>query len=425
MSADGGQTASASDQFVSGETENDNGSKREWDVHWNRGIRYSLKRDVLVPWRYGTVYQYEEMQLAGKVGARFHIDSATYSEHSLEGVSDETDLRRGRIYTQGNLVAWYPVEYKLEFGFVEDDFFFNDNYWWWKEIPFVGSIKLGYIKFPVGLERTESSRDLVFMERAAPVNALAPNFSFGVQFGAPALNDRMTWHLGWYGAGEDDPELGGTTSSLTRTGFRLTGLPILDEAGEDGTSLLHLGLGLGAALSFDDELRMSARPESFFAPSYINTGDFDADDAYLIGVELAGVKGPYSFQGEYLFSSVGSENFGRLGFSGFYLYGSWFPTGEHRQYNKERGVFTQVVPKNPFSVKGGGWGGLELGLRYSFIELNDDKIRGGEMHTIMTGVNWYIDRSVRLRFNYGLASVDNSNDTGWLQILQGRLQLDF
>jgi phosphate-selective porin OprO/OprP len=68
----------------------------------------------------------------------------------------------------------------------------------------------------------------------------------------------------------------------------------------------------------------------------------------LFGGEVAMVSGPLSFQGEYFLLFADSDEADSPGFWGFYLYGSYFITGEHRNYDRSNGVFSGIKPKSDF-----------------------------------------------------------------------------
>ncbi|MEE8260545.1 MAG: porin, partial [Nitrospinaceae bacterium] len=81
----------------------------------------------------------------------------------------------------------------------------------------------------------------------------------------------------------------------------------------------------------------------------------------------------------------------------------------------------------------GGWGALQVALRYSTLDLNDDNsapaYRGGEMDNITLGLNWHLNPNTRFMFNYVHSMVDSgavpSTSAGNLNIFQARFQIDF
>lgn len=105
-------------------------------------------------------------------------------------------------------------------------------------------------------------------------------------------------------------------------------------------------------------------------------------------------------------------------FNGWYVFGSWFVTGEHRRYNAKKGTFKQIRPKSKY-------GALELAVRYSDVDLQDKTVTGGEENDVTPGVNWYLNRYLRFMANYVRvnASPDSSGSNASPDIFQLRAQL--
>jgi phosphate-selective porin OprO/OprP len=72
-------------------------------------------------------------------------------------------------------------------------------------------------------------------------------------------------------------------------------------------------------------------------------------------------------------------------------------TGESRAYRESNATFGPVVPNASWNGHGGG--ALELGVRLSTTNLNDHDVVGGKETNLTVGVNWYLDKSVRLSAN--------------------------
>ena len=136
--------------------------------------------------------------------------------------------------------------------------------------------------------------------------------------------------------------------------------------------------------------------------------------------------GPFSFQGEYLVALTNSPTTGNPRFNGFYLSGSYFLTGEHRNYNRSLGIFTGITPTRDFHLLDEGWGALEMACRFSYVDLNDKGINGGKKSNLTLGRNWYFNEKTRFMFNYIHARVtdrhDPSIDNGRANIFQMRFQ---
>ena len=112
-------------------------------------------------------------------------------------------------------------------------------------------------------------------------------------------------------------------------------------------------------------------------------------------------------------------------FHGWYLEGTWILTGETKPYvaqaiNNEVGAFGNPVPSRPFSLDGDSWGAWELAARYSDTNLNYNPtqlasssrlagITGGDERIITLGINWYMNRNVKLQLNDMIVKVKRSS----------------
>jgi phosphate-selective porin OprO/OprP len=257
------------------------------------------------------------------------------------------------------------------------------------------------------------------MERAMPNEVFVPQRNLGVSIGKPEFNERMSWAVGIFTDVEDDA-VGSVESNYRITG-RITGTPWYEQSDR----LLHLGWSGSFVEPRGEMVRFRARPESHLAPRLVDTGAFSADGQYLMALESALVYGPFSLQGEYFRNWVDRNNFSNPNFGGYYLYGSWFVTGEHRSYKRGSGEFGRVKPKENFSLTDGGMGAWELGVRYSQVDLDDAGISGGDMGAWTGAVNWHLNPNVRLMFNYVFALVDRNGLEGDAHAFQTRFQVDF
>jgi phosphate-selective porin OprO/OprP len=275
----------------------------------------------------------------------------------------------------------------------------------------------------MGLEAVVSGRDLTFMEVAAPVQAFAPGVKAGILAGRPVFDNQATWALGFF-SGSGSVEIGTFSGRATGVG-RVTWLAVDRTDGAGSPELLHLGLSGSVSIGGDASIRYQARPESFLAPFIVDTGDLPVYGAVLVGVEAAVVRGPFSLQSEFFHSSVQAKDGRNLNFGGVYLTGSWFVTGESRPYDRPAGLFGRVVPRRDFSFTGRGLGAVELGARYSHVDLSDGPVDGGVMDLGTLGLTWYWNPYTKMKFNYIVGAVKGGNQSGRLQIFQARVEFDF
>ncbi len=138
------------------------------------------------------------------------------------------------------------------------------------------------------------------------------------------------------------------------------------------------------------------------------------------------VLGPLTIQSEMLAAYIQTDNaaYDNLCFGGWYVQGGYFLTGETRPYNTGGGAFGRVVPKANFQSNGQGWGAWEVAARYSYLDLDDESLdeRMGSVNSVTLGVNWYLNPTTRITFNYvrscfeiGPDGTDNATDVAMMR----------
>jgi phosphate-selective porin OprO/OprP len=80
----------------------------------------------------------------------------------------------------------------------------------------------------------------------------------------------------------------------------------------------------------------------------VDTGTFMADEQHLLGAEAAGVIGPFSLQSEFIYSTLDTEFMGDADLYGWYVFASYFLTGESRPYKTSNGTFDRIRPQSEF-----------------------------------------------------------------------------
>jgi phosphate-selective porin OprO/OprP len=433
------ETNAPADNDTNGTPRNNNAF--HWKFSWQGwdGLHFGLSResrfkdplaDIRARMQGSNSIQFfhlEQMKMTGKIGGKLALDGAAYvTGRDAGGFDPGIELRRARLFARGDCLLVLPVSYQLEIGYIPSQFYIEESYLSFKNLPLIGELKLGQYQAPMGLDVVSSCRDITFMESAAPLQALAPGVNAGFQIGQAILNQRATWKLGFFtdGVGKD---YGDATTDYGRAVLRLTGLPFcqLDSGTGHPTKLLHLGASANILYSASSSVRYQSRPESHLAPYVIDTGDIDAKEALVIGSEAAWINGPFSVQGEFLYSSVIKVNGEIPNFNGFYVSSSWFLTGESQPYDRAEGTFGRVIPKRNFTFGPGGWGAWEIGARYSFVNLDSADVRGGRLSMLMMGVNWHLHPNVKWRFNYGFGHVTGPEPAYNINVFQTRVEMDF
>jgi phosphate-selective porin OprO/OprP len=287
--------------------------------------------------------------------------------------------------------------------------------------PFGGKLAVegGIMDLPYTLDEASSSNDIPFMERAAP-GVVARNIAaddFRSAAGARWYTDTF-----WAGAYATGPTTGaihsassinppGTTEQLgafTRVaGQIVSGKDYSLHIGGDAEWLIHPPHNL---IANTQTLTLSERGELRIDPTtLVSTGAIaGVSGAQVYSAEAAGTYGPLFFQGEYFWYNIDRNAFAplpSLRFQGGYAEAAYVLTGETRLYNPASASYGGIIPANPFSLTGGGWGAWEIAGRYSTIDLNDRVgsaigVAGGRQTIYTLALNWYANRNVRLMFDY-------------------------
>lgn len=359
-----------------------------------------------------------------KLGGRVMTDYAWIDDdRDLDGNGSE--FRRARFFMSGK--AFNDWKYKLQIGYASEEVDIEDAY-----IGYTGfdnvNITLGHHKMPFGLEELTSSKYITFMERGV-ATGFSPSRQNGLSVGTGG--DNWSFKAAAHLEGTDNENDG--RDEDYGYGGRVTFAPIAD-----GQNILHLGAAWhhleyeenGLVNGTFDQQRFRFRPEIHT----INTRPYDtringAEDQDTFGLEAAVVLGSVSLQGEYFMRDVGTTT-DDVDLDGYYVFGSWFLTGESRNYDASSGDFGRVTPNS--IVGQGGTGAWELALRYSEIDLYDTAssvAAFGEEGDITTiGLNWYATSNIRLMANYVNATVEYPGTTQSdddIKAFQVRGQIDF
>lgn len=317
--------------------------------------------------------------------------------------NDGTAFRRARLGVDGT--AFKDFKWRLEADFAGNAVSILDAYLQYAAVkPFV--ITLGQHKAPYGLEANNSDNFNTFIERGQFTNAFGNvGAERRVGLSAQYIKDNFTFTAGFFGDNESSQRANNAVDESWGVNARTTWAPV-NEPGR----IIHLGAstywrtGLKEGNNTKDAIRVNDRPNirvdnGNIADSGVITG---VDNVYYGGVEAAGVWGPVSVVGEYGHLKV--DRFAGLSnpsFDGFYVYGSWFLTGESRTFRE--GNFDRLRPFKDVNIKSGGWGAWELALRYDYLDLEDTPVAarvGNNSESLTLGVNWYLNPHFKLQFNW-------------------------
>jgi phosphate-selective porin OprO/OprP len=451
-----------------------------------RAIAQKSKPKWKVNWQDGLNIQSNDGKNKIKIGGRIQADFASISSNkpslvdqleAEQGGNDltgfGTEFRRARLFVEGTV--YDIIQFKAQYDFAGGDAEFKDVWLGLRRVPYVGHIRVGHQKEPFSLEELTSSNYLTFMERALP-NVFAPGRNTGIlAFNTAFKSKRLWWGLGIF---QDADDLGDSFNNFQDWNFtaRVAGTAIyLDK----GRKLLHLGLGYSHQFRNQDQfsLHYRQRPEAHITKVRpldtrgAGLPGLDAGSVDLINPEIALVWGPFSLQGEYMWSFVNArrdsiwQNGAEVGgwnlflkegnptFHGGYVYASYFLTGENRNYELKSATFGRIKPRRNFDLQGGP-GAWEVAFRYSYLNLNSRVssdpnalftprvgVRGGIENNLTFALNWYQTPNTRWMFNYVYADIGNRRfvpgmptnrytnnrnyNSGPLHIVETRFQIDF
>ncbi|NDC54277.1 MAG: hypothetical protein EBZ74_08295 [Planctomycetia bacterium] len=410
-----------------------------------------------------------------KIGGRTQVDAVAFSAGPGPNRSPDqgglnpklantVNLRRGRFRIEGRMYELY--DFACEYDYVNELNVANQQFptekdagpitavtdlWLQvRELPILGTVRVGNQKDPYGYEHLTSSRWLNFMERSFAQDAFEGPFNNGFVPGIQVLNSTEDGSVGWQ-VGEfkntANPFGFSNSSGGSMTVGRLIWLPIFED---EGRKLMHLavsgrtmeprrqflaydatGQGIGPetpGVRFRSRGDIRNGPPGPLNSIYADSGLLTGTWQNMIGLEFVANNGPWSFQSEYFGSwlynarttNVGSylnngfqpkpgTNVGTVYYQAGYAEVLYFLTGESRTYSKIEYRFDRPVPHNNFyAIRGGGSGrrltisegAWQVGVRYNYLCLNDGEVNGGVLNGMTLGLNWLLNPNARVYFNY-------------------------
>ncbi len=396
-----------------------------WQWWWDDGVHYHLEIPFDRLWigpdtapLSGKPLE-ERLAFVGRIGGRVQVDAADYaSARGLETVEAGIALRRLRFGTRGDFYLLKQVSYAVDLELQERTLQLGDVFVWLRQVPHIGRLKIGNFSPPMTLESVTGNRDTVFMESGLPVLAFAPGRSAGIEIGGPVLGERVTWAFGAFRTIQT-PVVGDQSQAGARAIGRLTWLV---EDARVSPRLTHLGASASTLVAPED-VRYRARPESFLAPTFLDTGRIRANDSSTVGVEFARIRGPWLMMSEALVTQVRDRRTATLW--GTYALVSRFLTDDTQPYDRGDGSLARFDPVRPFSWRQRTWGGVRAAARLSYLDLTDGPIQGGRETDVTLDLSWYLGHYMVLKFEYVFAAIRRRPDAGNLHALQTRLQIDF
>jgi phosphate-selective porin OprO/OprP len=361
-----------------------------------------------------------------KLRAYTQADGRWLLDPGQEG-DDTFLLRRVRLSFEGTVGKY--VDFRIMPDFANSTLTLFDAYANLKYFP-EAQVQVGKFKPPVGLERLQSATALTFVERAFPT-LLVPSRDVGGMVWSELAEGLVTYQLGYFNGVRD----GGTQDVDTDDGKDFAARLFFHPFRPLGSEWLD-GFGIGVAGTWgrvDEQsptsFRTTAAATSFFAyrGASATFAAVSGDGERLrYSPQAYWYAGPLGVMAEYVSSSQemqrdpvapGSTLREDLEHEAWQVAVSYALTGENASYKG-------LIPASPFAPGEGGWGAFEIAARYNAIDFDDDSFDGGansfadptlsatKAQGFTVGLNWYLNRWIKVMVNYDRTSFDGGAPGG-------------
>ena len=334
-----------------------------------------------------------------KPRGRLQVDAGTVS--SPAGFADTgtgfgTELRRAYIGFEGKIPGGFG--YRAEVDVANSSVEVTDLYLTYQASTVLG-FTVGQHKPFWGLEEITSDLFTSFTERAAINTAFGYERRLGLSANYTAGDLLVQGGV----FSDNVADLGDDGNNSHSFDGRVVFAPKL------GSGQLHLG-GSAHLRELNDaatSVRYRVRP-FIHTPDirFADTGNIPATGETGYGLEAAYIQGPFHATGEAHWQRVRRP--GALAdptfFGGYAEVGLFLTRGDTRGY--KGGAFDRVKPKNP--VGKGGFGAVQVNLRYDHLDLIDAGIVGGQQDTYALGLVWTPTDFTRFMLNYGHVVYDRA-----------------
>lgn len=405
-----------------------------------------------------------------KLAGRIHLDNWNFTDSDAgineletgdptDDPEDRWDFRRIRLTWSGTVPHNMLFRTQIDFN-NPSSAEIKDVYFGFNNLPHNQTLLIGNQKRPIGLDHLNSSRHNVFAERPLAVETFNEDARrLGVCMYGHSDSETVNWRYGAFML-ENISRDGRVRGDYDEGGFygRLAASPWYDDI-SGGRGYYHCAIS-GSFNQTDgtgqidndqnaNEARFRTRAEARSDSRWWDTGRMlGANNYQQLAFESMLNIGAFQLTGEYFGnwvqrSPLGGFNGEDLTFHGGYIYASYFLTGEHIPLKRTSGTIDRVKPFQNFFVvdrccggTGRGWGALALAFRYSYLDLSDEDIRGGQGSSYTAGLNWYWTAYSKLQTNFSWGQIKNAGQgrsavplaagiDGSYSVLGMRYMLDF
>ncbi len=441
-----------------------------------KGHEVGASLGMTARWNHGPWLESSDKAFKVHLGGRTQFDIASvwaqdnvmFGGGGIGAFDDAVNFRRARLAVEGT--AWEVINFNFEYdflntfdagapagvgnrrNFVENTPVPTDLWMEITHLPWLGNLRIGNHKPWISFEHLTSSRFLNFLERSYQFDSFIENgnngFSPGISIWNYTEDESFAWQVGVFkntrsifGWNVGDGEWMGNA--------RVIGTPFYQN---EGREFVYIGLGAYAGDTDDDTVRYRSRTMIRNGPAPLHNiaaiSQFTADSQFVFSPELVIQYGPWILQAEYVGAytdgvtaiartsgkSTATPNGRNYYAQGAYAEVLYFLTGEHRDLDRKLGRFNRVVPfRNYFFVPGEGCsnifssGAWQVAGRYSWLDLDNNGIKGGQIHSMTLGLNWFLNPNFKIQWNYEYAhrQIFAQPSTGNYQGAGVRFSFDF
>jgi phosphate-selective porin OprO/OprP len=335
-----------------------------------------------------------------KIGADLQVDNRSFVSTGSSPTADTILLRRVRPTFSGTVYKYVDYYFRPDFGqgttviydaYVQLNYFQRMN------------LRAGKFKPPVGLERLQSDDDTNFIERGLPT-LLVPSRDIGFQLSGDIVKRKLNYAVGVFNGVPDNGLSDAAASSHRDIAARVFATPFYT-GGE--SPLSGLGFGIGASGGNVDNITLPSY-KTFGQTSFFtfNTGVASAGHRTRLAPQAYYYLGPFGLLAEY---GLTEEGFQKGAVRRDIAFRAWQAEATYILTGEKKG-FTGIKPIRPFDPLNHGWGAYELAVRVGDFRVENAISNLGfidptktpqRLHEWVGGVNWYLNRLVRISVNYG------------------------
>jgi phosphate-selective porin OprO/OprP len=305
------------------------------------------------------------------------------------------------------------VEFQIDRELVRDDGW-RDAYVNVRWRPAI-HVRAGQFKLPFSLDENTPLTALDFMYRARAARQLAPGRDPGVMAHG-RLPGGVRYEAGAFIRDGRNARRPGSDRVQGQTTFaarvRLTPL------GQRAGLFRSLDLGIAGVTSHLPDGLPALRGRTALDATFFSSDRTVGGRRHRVGVELAWHPGRFALKSEYVRvrdGRPGERAGGALESTGWYVSAVWVATGE----TKAAGA---LAPARP--LHRGGPGAVELAARLESLGFRDGSLPPSVTRIGTAGVNWILNRWVRLQFNVMRERLDRpSSSRFWHRVFRVQLVL--